>query len=279
MTVIAIDIGATQIKAGLHRDEAPPDPETVEQTPETTNELVTRIKSIVNNLLDTAKSEGRYANGISLGLPGIVASNDELVESLYTQFTGVNLRSELSDSFDVPIMVMNDANAQAMGAADGDSISYIALGTGIGGAIVEQGVLVTGANGYAGEVGHIPVLESNIDCECGKQGCPDAVAAGAVLEQKLGDAWWTQTLSADEKAVVRTAGNAIGRAATVLASLHDPDRIVIAGHLTTNDTFITGFEDKWVHPWTDCRIKLFEDTWQIACKGLAQSARQNIPQI
>lgn len=275
LTVVAIDIGATRIKAGLHRDKNSLEPDIVEQTPDTTSELVTRLTSIISDLLATAEREERSTEAISIGLPGIVDSSGKLVASLYTPFAEVILQAELSDYFDVPITVINDANAQAIGASNGDSIGYIALGTGVGGAVVEQGTLITGSNGYAGEIGHIPVLESTIDCECGKKGCPDTMAAGAALNEKLGDGWWERELSSGEKSVLRTAGKAIGRAATVMASLHDPERVVVAGHLTTHDTFMLGVEDEWVHPWSDCCIKTFQDTWRFACKGLTQIAQQN----
>lgn len=275
MTVVVIDIGATRIKAGLFPEKNNSEPEVVEQTPDTTPELVTRLTSIISNLQATTESDGGSTEAISIGVPGIVNSSGELVESLYTPFAGINLQSELSDYFDVPITIVNDANAQAIGATNGNSISYIVLGTGVGGAVVDQGDLITGSNGYAGEIGHIPVLESNIDCECGKIGCPDTMAAGAVLEEKLGDSWWKRELSSEEKVVLRTAGKAIGRAATVMASLHDPDCVVITGHLTNNDTFMIGVKDEWAHPWTDCCIKTYQRTWQFARKGLSQITQQN----
>ena len=97
------------------------------------------------------------------------------------------LRDSLSRRIGRPITVDNDANAAAwaesrFGAAQGEThVAMITLGTGIGGALLFDGVLHRGRFGIAGEFGHMQVVPDGIRCECGNRGCWEQYASGNAL--------------------------------------------------------------------------------------------------
>ena len=96
----------------------------------------------------------------------------------------------LAEAFGLPVRADNDATCAAwaehqLGAAKGaDTALLVTLGTGIGGGLVVDGLLVRGANGFAGEVGHMVVDDGGIPCTCGRRGCWERYASGTALGQQ-----------------------------------------------------------------------------------------------
>ncbi len=98
------------------------------------------------------------------------------------------VRERLSARFGAPVWVDNDVNAMALGeraegyAREVDDFLFIKIGSGIGAGIVSHGQLQRGAQGSAGDVGHIQVVaDPAVVCRCGKIGCLEAIAGGAAL--------------------------------------------------------------------------------------------------
>lgn len=93
----------------------------------------------------------------------------------------------LEEAVGLPVRLDNDATCalwgeHRCGAARGvDDVALVALGTGVGGAFVLDGALVHGANGFAGEVGHMVVERGGIPCVCGRRGCWERYASGTGL--------------------------------------------------------------------------------------------------
>jgi glucokinase len=126
--------------------------------------------------------------GVGVGVPGLVdragvlrfAPNLPGVEDLA-------IKAELEARLGVPVRVDNDATCAAwgerqVGAAQGyDDVVLVTLGTGIGGGIVAGGTLVRGANGFAGEIGHMVVDPHGPPCPCGQRGCWERFASGGGL--------------------------------------------------------------------------------------------------
>jgi glucokinase len=100
---------------------------------------------------------------------------------------GEDVRQRLGDRWGAPVVLDNDANCAALaestyGAArDCRSAVMITMGTGIGGGIVLDGQLVRGANGMAGEFGHMQVVPGGHPCECGGRGCWEQYSSGNAL--------------------------------------------------------------------------------------------------
>jgi glucokinase-like ROK family protein len=104
---------------------------------------------------------------------------------------GYRVRARLAERFDVPVWVDNDVNLMALGelrvgAARGQrDVLFVKIGTGIGAGLISSGRLHRGAQGAAGDIGHIPVAASSgVVCRCGKVGCLEALAGGAALSRE-----------------------------------------------------------------------------------------------
>ena len=97
------------------------------------------------------------------------------------------LRARLESVLDLPVIIENDANAAAWGefrfgaAAEANDMVLVTVGTGIGGGVVANGVLLRGAFGIAAELGHMRVVPNGIRCGCGNRGCWEQYASGTAL--------------------------------------------------------------------------------------------------
>lgn len=97
------------------------------------------------------------------------------------------LKQRLEAVLDLPVIIENDANAAAWGefrfgvAADAANMVLVTVGTGIGGGIVVDGVLMRGAFGVAAELGHMRVVPGGLRCGCGNRGCWEMYASGSAL--------------------------------------------------------------------------------------------------
>ncbi len=97
---------------------------------------------------------------------------------------GYPLKKLLEEAIELPVFIENDANCAALGemwrgagSGTGDVVC-VTLGTGVGGGVVSRGMIITGVNGSAGEIGHITVVpENGFLCNCGKKGCLETVAS------------------------------------------------------------------------------------------------------
>jgi len=97
------------------------------------------------------------------------------------------LKGRLESVLDVPVIIENDANAAAWGefrfgaALEADDMVMVTVGTGIGGGVVVDGVLMLGAFGVGAELGHMRVVPNGIRCGCGNRGCWEQYASGNAL--------------------------------------------------------------------------------------------------
>lgn len=103
---------------------------------------------------------------------------------------GRNVAADLGAAFNLPVLILNDADCFAMAEAaqgagrDHRNVFGIILGTGVGGGLVFDGRVVTGAGGYAGEWGHGPVIhDPAFACGCGQIGCLDTIGGARGLER------------------------------------------------------------------------------------------------
>jgi glucokinase len=144
--------------------------------------VVEQVAQVVSTLRDAAP--GIAAVGVAI--PGLVnRQTDRVVASTNLPSTvRDDLHSELMKATGLRFELENDANAAAygeykIGAGVGcRNMFYMSIGEGIGGAIILDGKLWTGASGLAGEVGHITIDTEGIECVCGNTGCLETVASG-----------------------------------------------------------------------------------------------------
>jgi predicted NBD/HSP70 family sugar kinase len=151
-------------------------------------------------------------------------------------------------AFDVPVLVDNDVNIMALGEQhahlrDVDDLVFIKVGTGIGAGIISGGALQRGAQGTAGDLGHVYVARgAAVTCRCGNQGCLEAIAAIPALARVVRAAGTevptdhdvvSLVRGGDQVAVqaVRQAGRDLGEVLAALVNLVNPSVIVIGGAL------------------------------------------------
>lgn len=185
MYLIGIDIGGTNIKAGLIKDGA-----IIEKKQEPTNtfDLVKQIESIINDLVESNNITMQQVSGIGVGCPGIII-NGKVIESANLDLFDCDLTEILQNTFGVKVVVKNDADMATLaenrfGAGVGSkNMLMLTIGTGVGGGIIINGELYEG-NGGAGEIGHITYVKDGIPCNCGRNGCYEKYVSAIALSER-----------------------------------------------------------------------------------------------
>lgn len=149
-----------------------------------------RVESLFAELLATTRSLPGRLWGMGIGLPGPVEfrSGTPISPPIMPGWDGYGVRARLAAAFGAPVWVDNDVNVMGLGewragAASGhDNVIVVKVGTGVGSGIISDGRLHRGAQGAAGDVGHIQVSgDSGVVCRCGNVGCLEAFAGGAAI--------------------------------------------------------------------------------------------------
>jgi glucokinase len=144
-------------------------------------QVITQVAELVSALRAVAPTIG----AVGVAIPGLVDRKTDRVVSARNFPAAVlkNLHSELMKATGLRFELENDANAAAYGEYQTDAgngchdLFYMSIGNGIGGAIILDGKLWTGASGLAGEVGHITIDAEGIECVCGNTGCLETLAS------------------------------------------------------------------------------------------------------
>lgn len=158
------------------------------------------------------------------------------------------VRSVLADRFGLPVFLENDAIAAAFGewrhgAGRGlQHMSYLTVGTGIGGGFVVDGRLIRGSKGMAGHVGHMRLSQDGPKCSCGALGCFEALASGSAFEARA--AAQTSAVSAKQVfegaragdprclSLVEQEASYLGQGITSIIHLFSPEHVVMGGGLS-----------------------------------------------
>jgi glucokinase len=148
--------------------------------------VIDRILVAVNRATAQANLNTSDVIGIGIAAAGIMDTARGIVTTSpnLPRWYNVPLRDVIADRLGVVTYVINDANAAALGehrfgAGVGfDNIVYLTVSTGIGGGIIIGGELYSGADGCAGEMGHMTVEANGPRCHCGNFGCLEALASG-----------------------------------------------------------------------------------------------------
>jgi glucokinase len=184
--IIGVDIGGTKVLAGVVDVDGRVG-RTAHRTTPGRRVVTGRVEdALVAAVLEAA--DGRPLVGVGVAAAGFVDSAGERVMfAPHLPWQGEPLRDLLADRLGCPVGLDNDANCAARaeahhGAARGAaSALVITMGTGIGGAVLLEGRVVRGANGMAGEFGHMQVVPDGQACECGRRGCWEQYASGNAL--------------------------------------------------------------------------------------------------
>jgi glucokinase len=184
-TSVGVDVGGTKILAIAVEESGRRVGEEVRRpTPHGTTALLDAIVGVITEVRASAGD----VEVVGLGIPGLVDRTGRLaVGPNLPGIAGVPFRDELRTRLAVPVAVDNDATCATwaevrLGAAKGSRDAFlVTLGTGIGAGIVAGGVLQRGANGFAGEPGHMVVDPNGPPCPCGRRGCWERFASGSGL--------------------------------------------------------------------------------------------------
>ena len=170
MKIIGIDIGGTTIKADLYDDFGTSlnqfkEIETIIDYDLGTNQILNQVCDLIGEYILNYSIDG-----VGISTAGVVNANTgEIIYAGYTipGYIGVNFTSEIEKRFGLSTFVENDVNCAALGelwkgqAKDKKNVVMVTIGTGIGGSIIVNGQIVNGFNYTAGEVGYIPVGDSD----------------------------------------------------------------------------------------------------------------------
>ncbi len=190
---IGIDIGGTKLVAAtvaadgtvLERHRRATPATDAERLVATVAELAETLAPSGSGRLPAASGSGRLPIGI--GIAGLVEANGTLLYAPNLAVRDLPLAQRVAAATGAPVTVVNDASAAALGeqragAAQGHrDVALFTLGTGVGGGLLVGGELVIGAQGFAGELGHLVVAEGGRRCPCGNRGCIEAYASGRAI--------------------------------------------------------------------------------------------------
>jgi glucokinase len=180
---IGLDIGGTKILGALF-DEKGAVVDRVKKKTKADEGIETVRKQILKVIDQLVEDKDLELQGIGAGAPGIVLKGQTVYFSPNIPFRDENLASLIGDHYDVPFLLGNDVNVAMYGEwkrgkfKDKRNVIGLFMGTGVGGAIIVDGELYTGAGG-AGELGHMVVQPEGTLCGCGAKGCLEAYASKA----------------------------------------------------------------------------------------------------
>jgi len=239
-TYIGVDLGGTKVLAAkvntskiletshrfLPKDNGDP------------NVVINLLKEVISNLMS------EEIEAIGIGLPSIVDSKKGIVYDVHNipSWKEVHLVDILSEYFQIPVFINNDANCYALGEAHfglGKNCDYmvgLTIGTGLGAGIVYKGKLLDDATGASGEFGIIPYLDKTVEDYCSGQYFKDNFKSSGekiAKDAKNGD---LEAINAYEQ-----FGMHLGNAIKIIMATIDPNKIIIGGSVAQSKSL---FEKK-----------------------------------
>lgn len=203
------------------------------------------LEHLDHRFLALLKRAGRRladVRGVGVAVPGPVeqARGTVATSPHLPGWEGFPIRDWLAARYGALTLVDKRANLMAFGEhkaywADAQHLLFVIAGEEISCGIVAAGEVCRGAQGTAGEIGHLPVFDGEgVTCACGNEDCLEAVASSAALAARLGveDAVaLARAADPDATAAVREAGRRIGAALGTCVSFFEPEAIIVGGDL------------------------------------------------
>ena len=257
--VVVLDIGGTKIGGAVVRyaaRDARPEVALHKAVPTEASrggEHVTRLAcDFARELVGAARGldDETPVVGVGVGTAGRVNAETGSIayaNDIMPGWTGQPLGERLHHACALPVAVMNDVHAHALGearhgaAARTKACIMVAVGTGLGGAFLYEGRIMGGAHGFAGELGcSLHPAAANVSCEGGITGRLESVASGSGIErcyragggEDLTGAQISERAAAGERLatrVIEQAGRALGESIVSWANMFDPETVVLSG--------------------------------------------------
>ena len=262
--VIGVDLGGTNLRTAL----VSPDGEILDKHKEATQaadgwmKVVARLIDNIKRQKETGARKGTDVSAVGVGAPGVILVNKGIVVKSpnFPDWNNLPLKSELEKALNIPVFIENDANAAALGekwrgaGRDVTSMILLTLGTGVGGGIILDNKIWHGADGMAGEIGHMTLIPDGRSCSCGNNGCLEMYASARGIVQSYREELEKRKLSATAKdvtsekvyqaaregdavarGVMKDMGRMLGIGIASLINIFNPERVVIGG----------GVKDAW----------------------------------
>jgi glucokinase len=307
-TAIGADLGGTKVAVGAVSGELG----LLTRTTRPTLGLgLEELLSLLTAELRAALDANPEASAVGLGIAGTLdRRRGMVVNAVNLPLNDVPIRDVLSEQFDLPVFLDNDANVAALaehrlGAArDAHNAVVVTVGTGIGGGLILDGELFRGRSGAAPELGHVVIDADGPQCQgsCPNRGCVEAMASGTALAQEglriaeanprsalgraLADAETIDgrrvvaaALAGDAPAreAVRLVGSRLGVALAGFANLFEPDVFVIGGGIAAAGELLiepaaAEMRSRALPPQNRARVVQAELGWQAGLIGAATMA-------
>lgn len=250
--VAGIDIGASHAVAvltdlsgevlGEHREDLD-----IASGPPAVLQWVTES---IQQLLEDTRRPATDLAAIGIGLPGPVehSTGRPINPPIMPGWDRFDVPGAVQATYPVPVLIDNDVNIMALGEQRThlpavEDLVFIKVATGIGAGLISGGRLQRGAQGTAGDLGHVRVSSGDgVPCRCGNEGCLEAVAAGPALAAHLAAAGIPARTGQDVVDLVRAgdltavqqvrqAGRDLGEVVATMVNLINPEVVVIGGRL------------------------------------------------
>ena len=263
--VVGVDIGATHARAALADLSGMVLAEVRADLDVATGPTAVLgwVEWAIGELLTTGRRAVGDLAAVGIGLPGPVehSTGRAINPPIMPGWDRYDVPAHTRRAFNVPVLIDNDVNIMALGERhahlpDVDDLVFVKVGTGIGAGIISGGVLQRGAQGTAGDLGHVRVARADgVVCRCGNEGCLEAVAAGPAVARSLREAGLAArdghdvvvlARGGDRVAVqaVRQAGRDLGEVVATLVNLINPSVVVIGGSMATaSEHLIAGIRE------------------------------------
>ncbi len=250
--VLAVDVGATHVIVAATdlNGQVLAEQRLAQDVADGPEAVLGRVVKEGVSLLAAAGRGMADLAGVGIGLPGPVehTSGRPVKPPIMPGWDGFDVVSYVQRSLPVPVLVDNDVNIMALGEqtahwpGDGNFL-FIKVATGIGSGIISSGTLQRGANGTAGDLGHVRVPRGDhVLCRCGNYGCLEALASGPALAAELDRQGVAATDGSDVLRLVaqgnlqaiqvlRQAGRDVGDVLATVVNLLNPSVVVVGGSL------------------------------------------------
>jgi predicted NBD/HSP70 family sugar kinase len=219
------------------------------------------VLGVVERRLAALAAGAGVARAAVIGVPGPVDGQQGVPvrPPIMTGWHAYPVAARLRRTFGCPVLLENDVNLRALGEvralpADQAPLLFVKVGTGIGGGLVtEAGALHHGADGGAGDIGHVRVRGGeDVRCVCGNVGCIEALASAGAIARRLAERRGAPVEVAEVRALaalgdpevaalVRAAAELVGEVVATLVHFYNPARVTIGGSLAAaSDDLLAG---------------------------------------
>jgi len=258
---IVVDLGATNIRAGLEKNGV------ISEERSVVLENKDCLEATLNQIIDFLKPYTRHEiRNIGIGVPSVVDVQNGIVYNAVNipSWKRVELKDILEDAFRIPVFVNNDVNCFILGehrfglARAYQSVVGVCVGTGIGTGVIINNQLYSGANCGAGELGHLPYLEHDLEY----------YASGNFFEQQYGitaveASHKMQESPADSQFMWDEYGFHLAHALMSVIYAYDPEAIVLGGSLAKGFPYFEKgmwrtIESKFAYPESIKRLKIYQ---------------------